>query len=226
MRPFWKRTNRGLWLGLALLVVLLAVIIIGEIRFRMEKPKINQLGMDYLSDLLQVNAQTGDAVGGTPLTEEQKKAQSDALEAVILKYWYQGETDVGDEKYRADDLRDLLKKWQKDAPCVMTDLKLTWMTDKNDFYIGKDGPNRAVFHFLVTASATVHGGKPLAKNSVVLFPAANLTSSDFDEIDIGDWTMEGTFSVQLELERRGKDWKVVGMSSTIGSNYTYGGYYE
>ncbi len=225
LKRFWKKTNRGLWLGLSLLAFLLIFAVVGHVRFRMEKPKIRELAKNYVADLLNVNAALGDANGGEPLTEAQKQAQNNALEAVLSQYWRQGEKDISSGYADAAELRKRLITWQKGDPNRLTDLQLRISND--DVTVAGDGPNRAKVYMQVNLqTATVMGYEPVSK-SVDLFPTASPAAKG-DEY--GEWTMRGSVSVQLELARRGGKWYIVSMNTDLGGNdsfyYGYGGLLE
>ena len=226
MKQFWKRTNRGLWLGLALLVFLLVFIVVTQVRFRLEKPKIRELAKNYVSDLLNVNAELGDATGGEPLTEEQKKAQNDALEEVIRKYWYQGEKDLADGYMDAVELRSRLANWQKSNPNRLVDLQLQFFED--NVSVSADGPNRAVVYLLVdVVTAKVKGYQPVS-TEIELFPTYTFGGKG---TEYGEWTMNAqTVNFQFEVERRGGEWYIVSMKTSLGDSnffyYNYGGFME
>ena len=219
MKAFWKRTNRGLWLGLVLLVVLLTVIIVGQVRFGREKPKIRQLAKNYITDLLEVNAAVGDAVGGQPMTDAQKQTQSDALEAVIRQYWYEGKIDRSSgyfTSYNAVQLREKLSQWQADAPVILTDLRM--QIDSRSVSVKADGPGRAiVIVYAGDITATLQGKEPV-DGALTLFPI-NLDGKFGSSV--GEWRVSGSAIFGLELARRNGKWRVVGMSSSVG--YGYGG---
>ena len=230
MKQFWRRTNRGLWLGLALLAFLLVFVVVMEVRFRLEKPKIRELTKSYVSDLLNVNAELGDAAGGEPLTEAQKKAQSDALEDVIRKYWYQGEKDLANGYMDAVQLRRRLINWQKSNPNRLVDLQLKFSEDSVS--VSADGPNRAKVYLLVdVVTAKVKGYKPVSEE-IELFPTDTFAGK---ETEYGEWAMNAkTIEFQFEVERRGGKWYIVSMTTSLGDsnffyynyNFNYGGFTE
>lgn len=206
MKQFWKKTNRGLWLGLALLVFLAVFIVVKQVRFHMEKKEIKATAQEYVVDLLEVNRATGDAVGGELLTDGQKETQKAALEAVIAKYWYQTAESNLFNSINAFGLRTMLENWQNVPQNRVMEIELS----TPEITVKGDGPGHAsVSLYYNTFSLKVHGYRlsyPEA-GTMVIFP------NDYPALgtEYGDWTYTGSINVSLEMEQRKGSWYVTGM---------------
>lgn len=138
-----KKINRGLVLGGILLVALIVFIVVKETQFRKEKPMIRQVASEYVTELLAVNLATQEAEPEIALTEAQKAAQKDALEEVIRKYWYMGESDIQYGNVTADDMRAVLPDYQN-SPMRSTFENIYCQVPESAISVRADGPDRAI----------------------------------------------------------------------------------
>ncbi len=215
---FWKKTNRGLWLGLVLLVALALFIIIGEVRFGLQKKEIRATAKEYARALLSVNVTEGALGEDGYLTEAQKTAQKAALDQIAKDYWYTGSADINSRNYDLATLDDLLSKWQSVTPGAVT--AISCRADDWEVEITRDGPGR-VLVTLTTDRIEVRGTGADVKEGTeegLLFP----TSATGRVPAAGEWSGECRVYFSLELIRSGGKWLVAGMNASTGSGYYYG----
>ncbi len=80
--------NRGVALGLALVIILVGYAVIDGVVFRNKhQADIEALVREYGSDIIRINEEISEAKVGEPLTENDKAGMRVALEEVISKYY-------------------------------------------------------------------------------------------------------------------------------------------
>ena len=214
---FWKKTNRGLWLGAALLLALVLLIVISEVRFNFQKKEIRQTSKEYVQALLSVNLATGELGANGYLTDAQKQAQIAALDQVAKQYWYTGSIELNSRNYDLAQLSALLTRWQKDMPGMVTDI--AYQPDNWNIVITRDGPGRVLVS-LVTDQMAVRGkgAAPIeGYEEGILFP----TPVNSREEGSGEWSRTCMVYFSLELVRKGGKWQVAGMNAETGSGYSF-----
>ena len=214
---FWKKTNRGLWLGAVLLLALVLFIVIGEVRYSFQKKEIRETAKDYVQALLSVNLAEGELGADGYLTEAQKQAQTTALDQVAKQYWYTGSVKLNSHNYDLARLSELLTNWQTAVPGMVTEIAC--QPDHWNVFITRDGPGRVLVS-LATDQMTVHGkgAAPLeGYEEGVLFPTpVNSRQEGSDE-----WSRTCQVYFSLELVRKGGKWQVAGMNAATGSGYSF-----
>ncbi len=220
---FWKKTNRGLWLGLALLVGLAVFIIAGEISFGLQKKEIRATAKNYVEELLAVNLAEGNLGTDGYLTEAQKKAQKETLAGVAEKYWYSGSLEINSRNYNLARLGELLSQWQREVPGKVEGY--SYRSDDWEVEITRDGPGRVLIT-LTTDEIEVRGVGAAPKEGFedgVLFPTPVAGGRAFGEEDgsNAEWHATCKLYFSLELVRRGGKWQVAGMNANVGSGYYY-----
>ena len=215
---FWKKTNRGLWLGLVLLVALAVFIIISEVSFGLQKKEINATAKEYAQALLSVNLVEGELGEDGYLTEAQKAAQKAALDQIAQKYWYTGSAELNAHNYDLARLNGILSEWQAAMPGKVT--AILYQSADWEVSITRDGPSRVLVS-LTTDQMEVRGEGATVKGGAedgALFPVpvAGRVAGE------GEWSANCSVSFSLELLRRGGKWLVAGMNANVGSDYYFG----
>lgn len=202
MHLFWKKVNRGLLLGGVLLLGLIVMIVVHNLRFSMEKDDILKISEDYVQTMLNFNQLSKNATVGEKLTDAQKQAELDALNAAFAKNWYEGESDIRSSFCSSTDLRlKLVERHANELTCVPTDVK--GIINRSGCTVTQDGPNRALCTVsLLDLNATVYGDGSLF---------GLVEGGVYYEGDIEDSALAVSYygSYTFELERVNGEWKIV-----------------
>lgn len=226
MRSFWKRTNRGLWLGAILLVLLIGFIVFKQVRFTLEKPQIRETAVTFVTELLEIN-KVPDAVPGKTLTEAQKKAQTDALQSLLVEYWMEDPSAgtainyfyLGVETLGSDDLEEILTEYQNLPQNRITSMNV--MVPEREINIRADGTERVSVDGVADVVIGMSGNDPLY-GAGGLFPdrygLADL--SEKEGIPQNDWEIGYAVSFNIDMMRTGKGWYVTGLSINIHQTWS------
>ena len=87
MKRFWKKINRGLLLGGALLLALTVFVVVKNVQFKKEAPVIASRAREAVVSLLELNLAPRDAALSVPLSEASVREQKAGLEAHLKEYW-------------------------------------------------------------------------------------------------------------------------------------------
>ncbi len=200
MKHFWKKTNRGLWLGGALLLVTLIVIVVTALIFSVEKPLIRETVKDYVNDLIALNCAPQDAALGKKLSEADRRAKEAELEALLKNYW-DLEDDTLVNGITGEEMRMAYASLLGDALRTRILEGEVRLSDR-DIYISRQGPGYAsVSLYVDTLSVTYEG----AANGI--FIGEEIFSDDEIKQDryIGSYSLELT----LEMHRVGGEWRII-----------------
>jgi len=100
-----KRVNRGIVLGLILIIVMTGYVIMGNIRFQKEKPLIKETIENYISDFDKLNITPEEfRSSGKNVYADFKADYAERLKAVADRYW------VTDTSYHHSDGWSVSKK--------------------------------------------------------------------------------------------------------------------
>ena len=221
MRSFWKRTNRGLWLGAILLVLLIGFIVFKQVRFTLEKPQIRETAVTFVTELLEIN-KVPDAVPGKTLTEAQKKAQTDALQSLLVEYWMEDPSAgtamniyyFGGETLGADELEGILKEYQALPQNRIHSMDVS--VPEREITIRADGTDRVSVEGVADVVVGMSGYDPLY-GAGGLFPDKHgMTDlSGKEGIPQNEWEAGYAVSFDIEMMRTGKGWYVTELSINI-----------
>ncbi len=143
MKKFWKRANRGLILGGALILGVAVYEIIDYSRFANGKDEMSSVISGYITDLSNASLATGDlAEYDHEKTDEEKAALYQKLSSVIKTYWT--DTHDGDNLYCYK--KDMLLSVYEVAydtwyPGYVTE----YSVNLSNLSFTKNGPNAALF---------------------------------------------------------------------------------
>lgn len=206
-KKFLKRANRGLILGLVLLIGLSIYIAVDETRFRKEKPGISQMMNEYLEDIAKFGIFPEEyQQAGKTIPKEAKEAKLQENKQVIEKYWG---TDFSEswQMKKADFTREMESMVEENSNGGGFISKLTTKPTKEPS-IKKNGPNAAIVSFDYTLVVEYTG------NVVVNLPTNTMYTSDMSEGSGEEQlkqkkrlTLEGDAS--MELEKQNGEWKIV-----------------
>ena len=216
---FWRKTNRGLWLGLALIVALIIFVIVGEVSYNLQKKEIRGVARDYAQALLQLNVVSGELGADGYLSGAQKAEQKAALDRIVKEYWYSGSVDLNARNYELADLSALLDQWQKEVPGKIT--SVNGKPEEWDVFITRDGPGRVLIS-LTAENLEVHGEGEAPYEGTgegVLFPTSAV--SERAPVDGNEWSRTCTVSFSLEMIRKNGKWLIAGMNANAGYGYYY-----
>ena len=207
---FWKKVNRGLVLGAALLLFLVGFIVVKEVQFKKETPLIMERAESYLSGLCDLQCGVSGTLG-EPLSAQAYSAQKEKLNSLLKENWY-GE--LSSEEYDGFGLSELYANYESYLSEKVTVLlsKAELHLQENDIRVYKDGPDRA----LVGLSADVKT-EYIGDGNAFFYGSSNYAVYE-DETGAKKENAETLYSgvyvlnMTLEMQRVGGKWKIVGMS--------------
>lgn len=208
MKRFWKKTNRGLWLGGILILILIAFIVIKEIQLRTEAPVIAERAREAAVSLIKLNLSPKDAKLSSPLSEGSVKEKREELEAYLGAFWdadppssslyymYTGANDVrlGFEELLLKDVSTIFYDVDVEIPDSAIEVKA-------------NGPDYALVYFeLNRVSATFAGdGEQLFCGT---YDWESMAKSGDSEVFLGNYRGYAT----MEMHRVRGEWRVCGIS--------------
>lgn len=209
MKRFLKKVNRGLLLGGALLLALIVFIVIKEVQFRVELPKIRESVKDSVQAMLDINLAPEGAKLGEEWSDTQKGTMKKRLEDVLVAHWdADGESNF---YYTAAEVRaayDEYLGWN----CGVIFEEISLELSDNDILISQNGTDYAKVSVEIDAmSATWRG------NEAFLFYGEGVyVESPISPVSA---TYRGRFEgwLEMELHRVGGEWRVVGTSGYFSS---------
>lgn len=216
MKHFWKKTNRGLWLGGALLLITLAVIIVTSVLFTVEQPVIRKQVKEYVSDLIALNyAPEGAKLNGR-LSDADKKAKEAELEALFKTYWDPDDDSAG---YGAtvEEVRAAYGALLSEALTIKVLSGEISISDR-DISITAEGPNYATVSLYIDTLSLTYEGKPVG-----IFIGGY--QEDYYTEDVMQTTpgaRVGTFDLQLTLEmhRVGGEWRIISSFGYVSETHS------
>lgn len=220
MKQFWKKTNRGLWLGLILLIVLVTFIAVKQAQFKREVPTLRDNAKAYVTDALALNLYPDGVTVGATLTDAQKEEQMQKMNNLLEKYWKTNvsEKDIKDESVSGDTLADIYRK-NLDGKCLTVFRSLSFSVNDRDVTVKADGPDRAVVSIYCDQNSADFYG-----SGVVFLTGENFLSLEDPPKDPlgGSSLMRSEYSLNLELEyqRVGGNWKIISVGGYLGA-YSY-----
>lgn len=206
---FWKKVNRGLLLGAALLVFLVGFIVVKEVRFRKETPLIKERVETYLADLCSLQCGVSGELGKTLSTEAQD-LQKDKLDRVLAEHWYGNLPDDEYDGIGVSNLRANYESYLSDRVNVLF-TKAEMHLQEDNLRVYKDGPDRAVVGLSADIKTEYAGD-----GDEFFFGTSNHAVYE-DEYysqeapDLSGKAYSGVFTINMtfELERVGGAWKIV-----------------
>ncbi len=123
LKKLIKRINRGLALGLAIIIVMTVWLSVTAAKVRRETPELRAMTREYLVELIEVNKlMNGDAVGES-VSDASEKAMKTALLGIVDKYYTNSRAaqrafDINDYKKNGTMLVDELESFTKTASVV------------------------------------------------------------------------------------------------------------
>ncbi|MBQ7173377.1 MAG: hypothetical protein IJR88_04600 [Clostridia bacterium] len=217
---FWKKVNRGLLLGAALLIFLIGYIVVQEVQFDREKPVIEDQCESYLTDLLDLQCNLQGEVGQV-LPAATVAAQKDKMNRVLKAYWY-GELPQDEYSgYGVNDVRLFYNKYlEQKVSILLSSAEVQLKGDRVS--IKKDGPNRATVKLSVDVKIRYAGksgdffyGYFMDYAADNEFDNGSQSNAQAEEPSYTDDTV--FFNMVFELYRVKGEWKIV--SFTPGNYY-------
>ncbi len=210
---FWKKVNRGLVLGAALLLFLVGFIVLKEVQFKKETPLIMERAESYLSGLCDLQCGVSGTLG-EPLSAQAYSAQKEKLNSLLKENWY-GE--LSSDEYDGFGLSELYANYEsylsEKVTVLFSKAELHLQEDRVSVY--KDGPDRAKASFSAEIKTEYRG-----VGNAFFYGDSNYGASYDDEAVSGSKTdpastlYSGVYvlNMTLEMQRVGGKWKIVGAS--------------
>ena len=226
MKRFLRHVNLGLVLGGVLILATVLLILITQIGFRLEEPSVRDAARDYLDDLAALNVSTSDLLPGTALTEAQKDAKKETLEALLKEHWYSEAVTVGTTELlfggvtlSMEDVRTSYYNYL-DIPLQGVFYDVSFTVLDSDITVKANGPGYANVSLNVTDATAVCRGNPNA-----LFTAGDAYFFTGDpesypsayelgkEYGTEPYTVRFDFYLDLEMKRVDGEWRIISAMS-------------
>ena len=215
MKKRLKTMNRGIFLGLVCIAILVIYIIYDKTTFSSEVPKISATLQDYVSDIekLSINNRT--------ITKENEKACSDEACTVIDKYWCDkaiSSADLASSLTKADlrqSVKDTFSYENTKGEPYMKSLKL----DILDSIVSKAGPNLAKVSVTYKLESLSTGTCPFLNISEISYSFDYNSDSEDGTLKKGvllQYTSTATSDIIFSKENG--EWKIANVTSSNFSN--------
>ncbi len=232
MKRFWKKVNRGLLLGGALLLGLIVMIVIREVRFQKEVPEIEEVATSYIEEMVKLNLAPEGLRVGESLTQAQLDAKLQALAQLESDYWFREA--VGDN-VRTLSFFEIKKGfedyWSQERSWVLEEVVFSF--SKSNIEVVQSGPDYAKVQFFSnTVSAVVKSysdyGFPLYLGQQQYYVDTEVIPSQPLDPEDPDYNSGATLftydcmfyiNCTVELKRVDGQWRVVSFS---GNGDIYG----
>ncbi len=216
MKQFWKKTNRGLWLGGALLLITLAVIIVTSVLFAVEQPVIRKQVKEYVSALIALNYAPEGAELNETLSDADKKAKEAALETLFKTYW---DTEDTGATYgvSVEEVREAFGILLSEALTTKILSGEVSISDR-DISITADGPGYATVSLYVDTLSVTYEGE---SGGIFIGDYSDYYYMD-EEIQAQDGEWIGTYILQLTLEmhRAEGEWRIISSYGYISQTHS------
>ena len=225
MKKWWKKVNRGLLLGAALLVGLIGFIVFKEIQFRQEVPKIQETAEAYVQEFLALNLSLEGEELGVALTDAQRAEKMAAMDRLIADYMATGDGTIGNyHVLTAADIRANYEETLKVVPLALY-RDLDFEIPENRIDVTSEGNDYAVVSiYLQNISVEacgkfeqMFGGEPIKfydyglevydKELIEVEPEEG-TVDEFLDTSWKACTYGG--NVMLQMQRVNGEWRITG----------------
>lgn len=221
----WKKGNRGLWLGLLLLVSLILYSVGSAISLGIQKQEIAAKADDMTNHLFAVNELMEGTVG-SDYTEEQKLAAKQEFMAMIDRDWAKHAEPSKDilsdifysysSTYDKDQMVELFDKHLHEV-CLGNYKNFKCEISRDGYSVSSNGPRYALCEYTVSVSYEANaytGADPFPISVMDLYRGYTDTS----EPPVSTKVTE-RFSVTYELHKENGEWKIASIS--ISQDYSY-----
>ena len=200
---FWKKVNRGLILGAALLIFLIGFIVVKEVSFEKETPLIKENVESYLSDLFKLQCNV-DGELEKELSTESKEAQKTKFNQLLKDYWYGNLPTDEYNGYGVSETRQYYDEYLEGIVTVLFSSAEVRFSE-SETSVRKDGPDRAIVTISADVRTTYRG------DGSQLFYGSNVYQGYYYGYDAQTYTgilhLEG---MRFEMQRVNREWKIVG----------------
>lgn len=218
LKKMWKTSNRGLILGLILIVVLVIYISVDKITFNNEKPLIEETLNNYVKELTEV-IQTDEAfiTSGSKWTSDSLNELKKEYQEVLNKYWtntFYVDSNYSWGQQSLSACRQNLNDLFDPQPPAADSEYITNLTYRIvDSKITKNGPNGAKVTFDLQCTFEHQGNVSFLGFDGSITNPSNFYWTDSPSDITAVRSFNGTFSLSYDLLREKGEWKI---SSTLG----------
>ena len=207
---FWKKVNRGLLLGAALLIFLIGFIVAKEVQFRKERSLIEARAQSYLSEICDLQCGVSGSLG-KELSESAKKTQREKFDRLLQEHWYGNLPDDEYDGMGVAQIRENYESYLAEKTEVLFS-KAELHLQEGDIRVYKDGPDRAV----VGLSADVKT-EYVGDGNAFFYGFSNYVDYEDDTLPEKEGAAKlysGVYvlNMTIEMQRVSGEWKIVGVS--------------
>ncbi|MBE6588709.1 MAG: hypothetical protein E7643_00895 [Ruminococcaceae bacterium] len=204
MKRFWKKTNRGLWLGGILLLLLIVFVVVKEVQFAKEAPEIGARAREAVISLIELNLSPEGAVLDEALSKDDARKKREELESLLLEYWT---PDASSDYYLgAGDVRGYYETFlEEDVKVIFYDVDVE--VPDSAIAVRGNGTDYAMVSFELSRVSAVFSGAGDA-----LFCGPYYEDTDWGSYDAGVWRGNYRGYADVEMHRVNGEWRVCGMS--------------
>lgn len=219
MKHFFKRVNRGIVLGVVLLIGLAVFIWQDESNFQKETPAIEQTVTSYLDALSKINTfDTNLQKIGTTMTTEQQTAKLQELTKTIDQYW--AESNVQNHAAKSELLAQIKEMVSQNSKGNGYIQKFTVRVNGTPT-VKKTGPSNATARVDYTIVMEYTGSPYYFDGDFMASVPHHSSKADSAEtkIDVTSKRYNIGQNTSFELEKIGGTWKII---ATIGGSNSFG----
>lgn len=227
-RKFFKRINRGIVLGIIVILGFVIYVVADTSAFKKNKPNLEQAAENYFEAVsnVAVTPESDRDTKKNDMTEEGKKRLSEEFDKMLDDYWTDSSTDVVSQYYYID--MDSMKSsidylLNNDSEIDKASGYVTdWVYKLSNIKVVKAGPDVAVVSYDFDVTAKIVGHNPLVICSSEATGASQMSFTydntgkavteeyESDVNKLKSYNITGNES--MKLKKVDGEWKICGIS--------------
>lgn len=206
MKRLWKKINRGLVLGAALLLLLVGFIVVKEVQFRMETSEVRARALETVEAMLSLNLSEEPTAVGETRTDEVRARETERMEAMLSAYW---DADAESEYYLSAALVRASYEAYLADPVSVCFSEIDLSVSDREIAVRQNGTDYAVVTLEINNLSTRHQGD----GDCIFF--GDHFGASAEEMPALEYQGSYYGYVEMEMHRTGGIWRACGMSATL-----------
>ena len=235
LTKFLRRMNRGLALGLAVVLIMAAWLGISAARLKSEEAELRELTKQYLTELVEISALMNENEIGGRVPEKASAAMKGELSDIVSRYYSSSKAAqlaYRDNTYRTSGqkLVDGFDEWSRTATVFHLEEAEIFEKEEVDhygdvyqnytFFVEQKGAKHLEAYFSFQMKVMLVSGDPYSfnvypfaekgGNYVEYYPDEKYPDQSFDKVEDGVYRSNATVNVtgRLIFVREGGEWKL------------------